>query len=132
MTDPELITMALETLRELANNPAFDDDAPEFNEGGIGHEACRQLQERLNMDDMGAVLAKRFNEIKGRKSFEPRSEGLYDGHRTNEDLVAWRFCQDQGEPEIARIKLGHFDREICDTFHKQARIEYHYRYEKVP
>ena len=38
----------LEALIELSRHPAFEDDAPEFNEGGIGHEACRKLREFLN------------------------------------------------------------------------------------
>lgn len=42
-----LLKETLEVLRELANHPAFEDDAPEFNEGGIGHEMCRKLQEQL-------------------------------------------------------------------------------------
>jgi len=43
----DLLQVALDALRELAHNPAFEDDAPEFNEGGIGHEACRLLSEEL-------------------------------------------------------------------------------------
>jgi hypothetical protein len=47
MDDEKLMQKTLDTLRELAQNPAFEDDAPEFNEGGVGHEACRKLSERL-------------------------------------------------------------------------------------
>ncbi len=35
------------TLGELAKNPAFADDAPEFNEGGIGYEARRAIERFL-------------------------------------------------------------------------------------
>lgn len=42
-------------LQELARHEAFADDAPEFNMGGIGYEACEAFQELINsklMDDM--------------------------------------------------------------------------------
>jgi hypothetical protein len=29
-----------EALLHICRNPAFENDAPEFNEGGIGYEAC--------------------------------------------------------------------------------------------
>lgn len=35
---------ALYTLRQLATHPAFADDAPEFNEGGIGKAMCDELE----------------------------------------------------------------------------------------
>ncbi len=49
-----LITMApdllvacretLETLLTLCDSPDFEGDAPEFNQGGIGYEACETLR----------------------------------------------------------------------------------------
>jgi hypothetical protein len=49
---PELLA-ALKQCREVLlhlchNCPAFEDDAPEFNEGGIGYEACGQAIEIIN------------------------------------------------------------------------------------
>ena len=44
----QLLQETLDTLGELANHRAFEDDAPEFNEGGIGYEACRKLREMLH------------------------------------------------------------------------------------
>jgi hypothetical protein len=44
---PLLLNEVLNALLELAAHPAFEDDAPEFNEGGVGHEACRKLREAL-------------------------------------------------------------------------------------
>lgn len=38
----------LSALQELASNPAFSDDAPEFNAGGVGYEACEQARMALN------------------------------------------------------------------------------------
>jgi hypothetical protein len=46
-TDRELLREAREVLQELAFNPAYAGDAPEFNEGGIGYEMCRKIQEQL-------------------------------------------------------------------------------------
>ena len=50
MENRNLLQGTLDALIELSRNPAFEDDAPEFNEGGIGHEACRLLREELNAD----------------------------------------------------------------------------------
>ena len=38
---------AASALKSLASNPAFSDGAPEFNEGGIGYEACQELQRAI-------------------------------------------------------------------------------------
>ena len=48
-----LLQDTLDALIELSRHPAFEDDAPEFNEGGIGHEACRKLREALNAEREG-------------------------------------------------------------------------------
>lgn len=40
---PELLAalkQCREALLDICHNPAFADDAPEFNKGGIGYEAC--------------------------------------------------------------------------------------------
>ena len=44
----ELLQETLDVLIELSRNPAFEDDAPEFNEGGFGHSLCSKLREILN------------------------------------------------------------------------------------
>jgi hypothetical protein len=48
---PELLS-ALKQCREallaLSEDPAFEDDAPEFNKGGVGYEACRVAIETIN------------------------------------------------------------------------------------
>ena len=36
---------AWNALLELSGRPAFAGDAPEFSEGGVGHEACCRLKE---------------------------------------------------------------------------------------
>lgn len=38
---------AYQALRLLAAHPAFENDAPEFNEGGIGYEACQACRTAL-------------------------------------------------------------------------------------
>ena len=38
---------ALDALHHCAENPAFEDEAPEFNEGGIGREACQKARRAL-------------------------------------------------------------------------------------
>lgn len=38
------INMAIDALKTLAEHPAFADDAPEFNEGGIGYETLKELR----------------------------------------------------------------------------------------
>ena len=38
----------LHTLQVLSRNPAFADDAPEFNEGGCGYEAIQAIQAQLS------------------------------------------------------------------------------------
>ena len=43
----QMIQETLDALIELSRHEAFGDDAPEFNEGGVGHEACRKLREYL-------------------------------------------------------------------------------------
>lgn len=49
---PELLAalkQCREALLHLCHNcPAFEDDAPEFNEGGIGYEACGKAIEIIN------------------------------------------------------------------------------------
>ena len=42
------IQRALDALQELAEHPAFADDAPEYNEGGIGYETCDTLRSVLD------------------------------------------------------------------------------------
>ncbi len=37
-----------EAMLELAEHQAFEDDAPEFNKGGVGYEACRVAIEAIN------------------------------------------------------------------------------------
>jgi hypothetical protein len=41
------LIQCFEALKELAQHEAFADDAPEFNEGGIGYEACETAREVL-------------------------------------------------------------------------------------
>jgi len=43
-----LLIDCLYTLQTLAANPAFADDAPEFNEGGCGYEAIQAIQAQLS------------------------------------------------------------------------------------
>ena len=38
------VNLATETLKTLAQHPAFADAAPEFNEGGIGYETLKELR----------------------------------------------------------------------------------------
>ena len=48
---PELLAAlkeCREALLELARHQAFEDDAPEFNEGGVGHTACGVAIEAIN------------------------------------------------------------------------------------
>lgn len=48
-TERQALVQCFETLKELAKHPAFEDDAPEFNEGGIGYEACEAAREALGV-----------------------------------------------------------------------------------
>ena len=38
---------AKEALRELSKHPAFSDNAPEFNKGGVGYEAIRIIDRTI-------------------------------------------------------------------------------------
>ena len=55
MADAPDLLAALRQCREallvLAEHPAFEDDAPEFNEGGIGHTASGAAVELLRRHD---------------------------------------------------------------------------------
>jgi hypothetical protein len=42
------LSVAYDALGELAGHSAFEDDAPEFNEGGCGYEARRLLRQVLD------------------------------------------------------------------------------------
>ena len=49
-TRAELIALLKDcksTLSELAQNPAFEGDAPEFNEGGYAYRTCEELRRVL-------------------------------------------------------------------------------------
>jgi hypothetical protein len=48
-----LLQDTLDALQELSQHPAFADDAPEFNEGGVGYETCRNLREAINAERKG-------------------------------------------------------------------------------
>lgn len=41
------LIVALDALQELAAHQAFEDSAPEFNEHGIGYEACQAIRAAL-------------------------------------------------------------------------------------
>lgn len=43
-------------LRELAEHPAFAGDAPEFNQGGIGYESCRLIEEVMRTAPISARM----------------------------------------------------------------------------
>lgn len=51
----EALTACWEALRELAKHPAFEDDAPEFNEGGVGYEAAEVARAAIADAQGGAV-----------------------------------------------------------------------------
>jgi len=42
--------LAYDALLDLSDHPAFADDAPEFNKGGVGYEACTVLRKVLKED----------------------------------------------------------------------------------
>ena len=44
----DAIHIARDALRELSQHPEFADNAAEFNEGGIGYEACRALDREID------------------------------------------------------------------------------------
>ena len=48
-----VLAETLDALRTLAQHPAFEEDAPEFNEGGVGYEAIKKL--KAHMRDRGLV-----------------------------------------------------------------------------
>lgn len=52
----ELLTEARDVLLRLSNHPAFEDDAPEFNEGGYAHTMCGKLREAMDRPDPDAAL----------------------------------------------------------------------------
>ena len=41
----EVLEIAREALLDLCHHSAFEDDAPEFNEGGVGYEALKAIRE---------------------------------------------------------------------------------------
>ena len=43
------LEFAADTLQTLCNHPAFADDAPEFNEGGVGYIAFKLVREAIRM-----------------------------------------------------------------------------------
>jgi hypothetical protein len=45
------LVLASDTFRELAEHPAFADNAPEFNEGGCGYEAHRAVEKAIRLID---------------------------------------------------------------------------------
>lgn len=67
------------------------------------------------------------NSLNGRESFD---EYCYDGCRTEPDSLGWRFAQYHGEPPVAEIAAGKWDKEIEWTWHEAASSEYWYRHEK--
>ena len=51
------LVLARDTLDELARHPAFADDAPEFNAGGIGYETIRAIGKALRQADKEQAAA---------------------------------------------------------------------------
>ena len=57
------LVLARDTLDELARHPAFADDAPEFNAGGIGYETIRAIGKALRQADKEQAAAPDLAEV---------------------------------------------------------------------